>query len=413
MGEGENYTELDGSAPHEDEVCIDVQGLWKIFGPKPERILKSELRSAGRQEILEETGCVVAVRDVSFTILRNEFFVFMGLSGSGKSTLIRLVLRLLEPTTGNILIDGNDVCAFNKQELMNLRRHTTGMVFQNYGLFPHRTVLDNVAYGLQVRGVGKDERYEKAREAIETVQLKGWEDYLPVALSGGMQQRVGLARALATDPEILLMDEPFSGLDPLIRREMQDELIEIQDKIRKTIIFVTHDLDEALKLGCRIAIMKDGKIVQVGTPEEVITAPSDDYVRDFVQDVSPAKVLSAGTVMQQPANLLYEWQGPKAAMRILESSDRDHMFLVTRSRRHLGLVTVERLNEIISRKSANLLDSVEPNSPTTGPDATLEDLFPLAAATTNPIAVVDEHGKFLGEIRARTILSSLIQEEEA
>jgi len=394
------------------EVCIEVSGLWKVFGPNAEEIINSEKRTATKETILEETGCVVAVRDISFQVHRGELFVIMGLSGSGKSTLIRCILRLVEPTAGKILINGEDVCSFNQRQLMNLRRHTTGMIFQHFGLFPHRSVIENVAYGLKVRGVGKVERYARAQEVIEIVGLKGWQNYLPSALSGGMQQRVGIARALAIDPGILLMDEPFSGLDPLIRRQMQDELLDLQEKVQKTILFVTHDLHEALKLGNRIAIMRDGGIIQVGAPEEVITTPTDAYVREFVKDASPAKVLTAANIMEQPNVLLYEWQGPRAAMHILRTSKLDNTFLVSRTGKLLGLVTIERLVELFRRKGDSLTEALEPDLPTCTVDTVVEDLLPLAASTEYPIPVVDEKGKFVGEINTGAILVSMIQEKE-
>ncbi|HUV55755.1 MAG TPA: ATP-binding cassette domain-containing protein, partial [Dehalococcoidales bacterium] len=255
-------------------------------------------------------------------------------------------------------------------------------------------------------------RYAKAREVIVMVGLKGWESQLPGALSGGMQQRVGIARALANDPEILLMDEPFSGLDPLIRRQMQDELLELQSELHKTILFVTHDLHEALKLGNNIAIMRDGGIIQTGKPEEVITAPSDAYVREFVQDASPAKVLSAENIMEQPNVLLYDWQGPRAAMHILRTSNLDEAFLVNRAGKLVGLVTVERLIELFRNKGTSLKDAIEPDLPTCTADTVVEDLFPLGASTGYPLPVVNDKGKFLGEIHNSTILLSMIQERE-
>jgi glycine betaine/proline transport system ATP-binding protein len=395
-----------------DEICVEVEGLWKVFGPNPEQVLASkELRSASKQAVLEKTGCVVAVRDVSFQVKMGEFFVIIGLSGSGKSTLIRLLLRLIEPTAGRIIINGQDICRYDGKQLTELRRRTTSMVFQHFGLFPHRSVLDNVAYGLKVRGEEKEARYQSAREAIETVGLKEWEHYPPSALSGGMQQRVGLARALATDPKILLMDEPFSGLDPLIRRQMQDELIDIiQDKVRRTILFVTHDLNEALKMGERIAIMRDGDIIQIGAPEEVITTPADDYVREFCQDASMAQVLTASNIMDQPSVLLYDWQGPKAALKILQDTDMDSAFLITRERKFVGLVTVPRLAEVIKKEGASLKEAVEPEPVSCTPDTLLEDLFILAAATEYSVAVVDEEGKLVGEVDNSAILLSMSQE---
>jgi len=393
------------------EVCIEVGGLWQIFGDHAEDIISSEKRTATTEAIKEDTGCVVAVRDVSFDVHRGELFVMMGLSGSGKSTLIRCMLRLIEPTAGKILINGEDICGYDEHQLIDLRRHTTGMIFQHFGLFPHRSVLDNVAYGLKVRGWAKEERYARAREVIQMVGLKGWESYFPGTLSGGMQQRVGIARALTNDPEILLMDEPFSGLDPLIRRQMQDELLDLQEKVHKTILFVTHDLNEALKLGSRIAIMKDGEIIQIGTPEEVITDPSDDYVRGFVQDASPARVLTAESIMEQPNVLLYEWQGPKAAMHILRTTKLDEAFLISRTGKLLGLVTLGRLIELFQKKGNSLIEALEPDLLTCDANTVVEELFPLVVSTGYPVPVVDDEGKFMGEIHTSTILVSMIQEK--
>jgi glycine betaine/proline transport system ATP-binding protein len=408
-----SFEDISENHGKQEDVCIQVNNLWMVFGQEPKRILNSDLKTASKAEILDKTGCVVAVRNVSCSIHRDEFFVFMGLSGSGKSTLIRLLLRLIKPTSGEIIINGDDICKYSKKQLMNLRRNTISMVFQNYGLFPHRSVIDNVAYGLKVKGVSKDERYAKAQETIETVRLKGWEDYYPPSLSGGMQQRVGLARALATDPDVLFMDEPFSGLDPLIRREMQDELIEIQDKIHKTILFVTHDLDEALKLGDRISIMKDGRIIQTGTPEEVITTPSDDYVKEFVQDASPAKVLSAGSIMEEPSVLVYDWQGPKAASHLLKTAKVDSAFVIARDRTLRGRVSAKDLLKIIQAgQSGSIQEILETDLTTCTPDALVEELFSLAVTTDYHVPVIDENGRLIGEVSNRTILSSMIQEEK-
>ena len=405
--------EYNNPADQAEEICVEVKGLWKIFGKKAKDILNSDLRFESKETILEKTGNVMAVKNVSFSVARGEFFVIMGLSGSGKSTLIRMLLRLIDSTSGSIRVNGEDILKYNKKQLRDFRRHTTGMVFQYFGLFPHRTVLDNVAYGLKVSGVSKEECLARAQEAVETVGLKGWENYHPSALSGGMQQRVGIARALTINPEILLMDEPFSGLDPLIRREMQDELLELQDKVQKTIIFVTHDLHEALKLGDRIAIMRDGKVVQIGAPEDVITSPADDYVRDFVQDASPAKVLTAGGIMEQPEALLYEWQGPKAALHTLRDIKEDYAFMVSRNRSLLGLVTLNRLKTVIQNNGSSLKEAFTPDPPATNPEAILEDLFPIAAEADYPIAVVDEDGKFMGEIQISSIFENMIQGKEA
>lgn len=405
MGNGKNNSFVN------NETCLEVKNLWKIFGPKVEDLLNSDILLSSKEEVMEKTGCVLAVRDVSFAVKRGEFFVLMGLSGSGKSTVIRCLLRLIEPTKGTILIDDEDICSYDKTKLMNLRRHTTSMVFQYFGLLPHRSVLDNVAYGLKVRGIAKEERYAKAKEAIGTVGLKGWEHQMPAALSGGMQQRVGIARALTTEPEILLMDEPFSGLDPLIRREMQDELIELQEKVQKTIVFVTHDLHEALKMGDRVAIMRDGKVIQVGAPEDVISEPEDDYVREFVQDASPAKVFTAGRIMDEPDALLYEWQGFKAALHVLSAAKEDYAFMVGRNRKFLGLVTLKRLKNLLQAGEKSLKDALETDPPVTDPDAVLEDLFPIAAEADYPIAVVDDQGRFLGEVQISSIFENMIQDK--
>lgn len=276
-------------------VCNNV---WKIFGAYPEQTLKDLDLSLSRAEIQARTGHVVAVKDVSFEVNTGETFVVMGLSGSGKSTLVRCISRLIEPTAGAMIIDGEDIMSYDLAKLTELRRYRMSMVFQHFGLFPHRKVIDNISFGLEIRGMDKDERKAKSLEVLQKVGLDGWAEHFPRELSGGMQQRVGLARAMAVDPEILIFDEPFSALDPLIRREMQDELLSIQAEVQKTMIFITHDFLEAIKMGDRIAIMKDGVVVQIGTPEEIVTNPVDDYVREFTEDVPRHKVVSVGRVMQ-------------------------------------------------------------------------------------------------------------------
>jgi glycine betaine/proline transport system ATP-binding protein len=280
------------------DTAVSCRGVWKVYGPRPERIVGSPDADLPRPELLEKTGCVAAVKDVSFDVAPGEVFVVMGLSGSGKSTLVRMINRLHAPTAGEIVVDGEDVLTIETERLRELRRHKISMVFQHFGLLPHRRIVDNVAFGLEVQGVEREDRERKAGEVLEVVGLGGWAQHYPDELSGGMQQRVGLARALATDPEIMLFDEPFSALDPLIRRDMQDEVIRLQREVRKTMIFITHDLLEALKLGDRIAIMKDGAFVQVGRPEEVVSKPADDYVADFIRDVPRAHVLTARTIMK-------------------------------------------------------------------------------------------------------------------
>ena len=269
---------------------IQVEGLWKIFGNNAERVFEPEYLSKSRDDVQNELGAIVGLRDVSLNVEAGKIFVVMGLSGSGKSTLARCLTRIIEATRGKIRFDGEDILTYSPKQLREFRRKKIAMVFQHYGLLPHRRVLDNVAFGLEIQGVAKAARYRAAAEAIETVGLGGWENYYPREMSGGMQQRVGIARALAVDPAVLIMDEPFSGLDPLIRRRMQDELISIETQVHKTIVFITHDLNEAIKIGDRVAIMRDGVIVQEGDPEEIVARPADDYVAAFVQDVSAADV---------------------------------------------------------------------------------------------------------------------------
>lgn len=389
---------------------IEVKNLWKVFGKSPMLALNDEYASASRAEIQEALGLVVALRDVSFKVEKGQIFVIMGLSGSGKSTLVRCLIRLIESTQGEVLFDGEDVLRYNSEQLIQFRRKKIAMVFQHYGLLPHRRVLDNVAYGLEIRGIEKEERYNAAREAIQTVGLKGWEDYLPSEMSGGMQQRVGLARALAANSDVLLMDEPFSGLDPLIRREMQDELISLQSSIQKTIVFITHDLNEALKIGDRIAIMRDGEIVQEGSPEEIVTLPADDYVTSFVQDVSRAKVIQAKAIMQDPDVVINDWQGPRAALHAMRTSDTDVLFVLGHNNVLRGILTEDHAGRLARQKveSLNGLDLGEVM--TADPDAYIEDLIPMAASTEHPIAVVNEDGRLLGEVHRGALLTGMSEE---
>jgi glycine betaine/proline transport system ATP-binding protein len=283
-----------------DRPVLDVRSLWKIFGPKADQVVGTPLAALNRRELKERTGCVSAVRDISFTVGSKEVFVVMGLSGSGKSTLVRCLTRLIEPTAGEVLLDGDDIRAAGERQLRELRRHRFAMVFQHFGLLSHRRVIDNVAYGLEIRGVKKEERYKRAGDVLDLVGLAGYENSYPDQLSGGMQQRVGLGRALAVDPEVLFFDEPFSALDPLIRRDMQNEVIRLHHEVGKTMVFITHDLHEALKLGDRILIMRDGQTVQCGRPDEVVGAPADDYVADFVSDIPKSHVLTMRWVMRDP-----------------------------------------------------------------------------------------------------------------
>jgi glycine betaine/proline transport system ATP-binding protein len=299
--------ERNGSDP-----AVKVEGLWKIFGPRADKIMQSDDAKLSRKELQEKTGHVVGIRDVSFDVAPGEVFVVMGLSGSGKSTLVRLLNRLIEPTAGKVTLYGDDITAMSDKALLDTRRKRVSMVFQHFGLLPHRKVVDNVAFGLEVRGEGRSDRRNRAQEMVDLVGLQGYENNFPDQLSGGMQQRVGLARALASDPDILMFDEPFSALDPLIRRDMQNEVVRLQHDLQTTMVFITHDLSEALKLGDRILIMKDGEMIQIGTPEEVVGAPADDYVRDFVSDVPRSHVLSLRWVMR-PVHDGDSMEGPEMA----------------------------------------------------------------------------------------------------
>jgi glycine betaine/proline transport system ATP-binding protein len=277
---------------------IQVEGLYKVFGPNPKKGLELCKKGLSKQEILEKTGLTVGVQDANFTIEEGEIFVIMGLSGSGKSTIVRMFNRLIKPTAGNVIVDGQNVTTMTHDELVRFRLHNMSMVFQSFALLPNQTVLENAAFGLELAQVDKAKRSERAAQALAQVGLEGWEDSYPGQLSGGMQQRVGLARALAVDPAILLMDEAFSALDPLIRTEMQDELLNLQEKQKRTVVFISHDLDEALRIGDRIAIMEGGRVVQVGTPEEILQNPADDYVRAFFRGVDPTNVISAGDIVR-------------------------------------------------------------------------------------------------------------------
>lgn len=389
---------------------IEIRNLTKIFGSQPLQGLK--LLESGKQkdEILNDTGMTVGVDRASFTVKKGEVFVIMGLSGSGKSTLIRLVNRLIEPTSGEVLIDGENLTTMDSKSLIETRRKKLGMVFQNFGLLPHRTVLSNVAYGLEIQEVNKEEREAKALKVIEDVGLKGYEASYPKELSGGMQQRVGIARALTNDTDILLMDEAFSALDPIIRKEMQDELIDIQNKLGKTILFITHDLDEALKLGDRIAIMKEGQIVQIGTSEEILENPANEYVSNFVRDVDRSKVLKASHVMKKPEVLMTHKDGPRVAVRKMEEIGASSIYVVDEENKLLGLLTIDdaiRAYQDDIPVESLLIEDLHRASPETP----LNNLIETAVQTKYPITVVED-GKFLGIISRVSILSGLVLGKE-
>ncbi|MEA2034342.1 MAG: glycine betaine/L-proline ABC transporter ATP-binding protein [Euryarchaeota archaeon] len=392
------------------EIKVRVTDLVKIFGTKPAKALDLLDKNYSKQEILEKTGQNVALKNVSFEVYEGEIFVLMGLSGCGKSTLLRTLNRLIKPTAGEIYIDGASVESMDQNEIREFRRHKIGMIFQSFALLPHRKVIDNVSFGLEIQGVSSDERYAKAQEAIELVGLEGYEESKPSELSGGMQQRVGLARALASDADILLMDEAFSALDPLIRRDMQDELLDLQERVNKTIIFVSHDLDEALKLGDRIALMKDGEIVQIGTTEEILTNPSNEYVEQFVADVDMAKVLTAEDVMKRPEPLLSLDSGPRNALRLMKEYGISSVFVVTKFRKFRGLVLVDDVIEAMhSHKS--LQDILITDSPVISIDMQVSDIIPMIADSKYPVAVTDETEKIRGIIVRGSVLAALARME--
>ncbi|MGH4117560.1 quaternary amine ABC transporter ATP-binding protein [Clostridium sp.] len=369
---------------------IEVKGLTKIFGKNPKHGIRLLEEGKSKTDILKETGMTVGVNRVSFEVQAGEVFVIMGLSGSGKSTLVRLINRLIEPNAGSVLVDGEDLAIMDKNKLRQTRRKKLSMVFQGFGLFPHRTILENAGYGLEVQGMKKSEIQEIARKSLEMVGLVGYADQYPSQLSGGMKQRVGLARALANDPDILLMDEAFSALDPLIRKEMQDELLGLQLSMHKTIIFITHDLDEALKIGDRIAIMKDGIIAQIGTPEEIMTNPADDYVRKFVEDVDRSKVFSAQHVMKRPETIEVEKHGPRVALQRMKQAGISSIYVVNKNREFLGVVTADAASEAVKNGNKDIYDVMITDVPVVAPDLSLNDLFEIIHNSPVPVAVVED-----------------------
>lgn len=387
---------------------VSIQHLTKIFGKKVKPALKLVEEGVAKEEILKRTGATVGVYDANLEIEAGEIFVIMGLSGSGKSTLIRLLNRLIEPTAGEIYIDGQDVSKLKKDQLLEVRRKKMSMVFQSFGLFPQRTILENTEYGLEVQGVPKAERQARAEKALENANLLSFKDQYPTQLSGGMQQRVGLARALANDPEVLLMDEAFSALDPLIRREMQDELLDLQANFKKTIIFISHDLNEALRIGDRIAILKDGQVIQVGTGEQILTHPANDYVRAFIEDVDRSKVLTAENIMIPPLTTNIDVDGPTVALKKMHDEEVSGLVAVDRNRKFKGYVSSEALYAA-RREKKPLVESI--TEMTTIPKDTLvSDVMPLIYDSPAPLAVVED-GRLLGVIIRGRVLEALAETE--
>jgi glycine betaine/proline transport system ATP-binding protein len=390
---------------------IKVENLSKVFGKKADVALELLDQGYSKEEILEQTGSTVGVNRATFEVEEGEIFVIMGLSGSGKSTLVRLLNRLIEPTSGNVYINEDNLAKMDKQALREIRRKKMSMVFQKFALFPFRTVLQNTEYGLEVQGIDKEERKEKAIEALELVGLGGYINQLPSQLSGGMQQRVGLARALANDPEVLLMDEAFSALDPLIRKEMQDELLDLQDRMKKTIIFITHDLDEALRIGDRIALMKDGSIVQIGTPEEILVNPANDYVEKFVEDVDRSKVLTAEHIMKRPETINIEKHGPRVALERMKEEGLSSIYVVDKQRNLKGYVTADDASEAKKNDIKDLNEILKTDVPTVALDTSMTDIFNIIHDSPVPIAVVND-GKLRGIIVRGAVIAALAGESE-
>jgi glycine betaine/proline transport system ATP-binding protein len=389
---------------------IVAQDLYKVFGPSPDEALRMLHEGIGKDEIFERTRNTVGVQDASFAINEGEVFVVMGLSGSGKSTLVRMLNRLIEPTAGAIMVDGRDVAKIPRRELIELRRHDMSMVFQSFALMPHLTVAQNAAFGLAVGGASQEQQREKAVAALEQVGLKAFADSYPSELSGGMKQRVGLARALANDPTIMLMDEAFSALDPLIRTEMQDELMRLQHEHQRTIVFISHDLDEAMRIGDRIAIMQDGRIVQIGTPEEIVMQPANDYVRSFFRNVDVKQVFTAGEIARRTHVTIIERPGVsvRAAFEQLREHDREMGIVLDRDRHFQGVVSVDSLlKEIEAPGEEKYNGAFVKDVQIVGADTPLTECLGRVADSRWPVVVLDDQKRYVGAITKTALLQTL------
>lgn len=392
-------------------VKVEVKNLTKIFGKHVNRAKDLIKQGKTKPEILKETGATVGVDQANFEINDGEIFVIMGLSGSGKSTMVRMINRLIEPTDGSVLIDGENLMKMDKKSLREVRRKKMSMVFQNFGLLPNRTVLENAEYGLEIQGVDKDTREKKANIALEQVGITGYNDEYPDQLSGGMQQRVGLARALANDPEILLMDEAFSALDPLNRTDMQDQLLDIQERLHKTIIFISHDLNEALKLGDHIMIMRDGEVVQTGTPEDILTHPANEYVEEFIENVDRSKVLTAGNVMIRPVTINVDKAGPRLTLKRMKNNEVSTAYVVDNKRTLVGIVDANDVIGLVRKDSSDLRSIVKTDVPTTHVDTPINDLMDDISQTGIPFAVVNDDNQLKGIIVRGAVLGALAGNE--
>lgn len=392
-------------------VKLQVKDLTKIFGKRVPRAKELLKQGKSKAEILKETGATIGVDRANFEVESGEIFVIMGLSGSGKSTLVRMINRLIEPTEGSVLIDNEDLMQIDKKELLEVRRKKMSMVFQNFGLFPNRTILDNTSYGLEIQGIDKQTRDQKANEALDLVGLNGYGEQYPTQLSGGMQQRVGLARALANDPEILLMDEAFSALDPLNRSDMQDQLLDLQETMHKTIIFISHDLNEALKIGDHIMIMKDGEIVQTGTPEDILTRPANEYVEKFIENVDRSKVYTAGNVMIRPTTVNIEKDGPRLALKRMRENEVSTVYVVNNKRELVGIIDAQDVLELVRQESRDLQSVVNANVPTTTEETPIAEILDDISQTGIPFAVLNEKKQLRGIIIRGAVLGALAGNE--
>lgn len=390
-----------------NDTIISIKNVYKLYGNNRSEAVSMLDSGADKDSVYRKTGVTAALSDINLEIKRGEIFVVIGLSGSGKSTLLRCLNRLHRPTSGSVSFEGAELGSMNKTELLALRRNKISMVFQSFGLMDHRDVLGNVAYGLEVRGMPKAEREKKAMELIAMVGLNGWENKNCDQLSGGMRQRVGIARALANDPEVLLMDEPFSALDPLVRRDMQFELLSLQRKLKKTVVFVTHDIDEAFKLGDTVAIMRDGKIVQVGTPEQMSANPADDYVREFIGAADKTKVLTVKNIMMTPSCLICRTDGAEHAIREMRKNALSTVYVVDADLRLEGVLTISEAIRAL-REGLSVGEVMAHNVETTTEDALVADILPIAAETLYPIAVMDSENHLRGIVTKAGVLSSLI-----
>ncbi|MBY8964805.1 glycine betaine/L-proline ABC transporter ATP-binding protein ProV [Algiphilus sp.] len=395
---------------------LAVQGVYKVFGGDPREALERIKRGEDKDTIFAETGLTVGVADASFSVEEGEVFVVMGLSGSGKSTMVRMLNRLIEPSAGSITLNGRDITRMSRKELIAVRRRSISMVFQSFALMPHQTVLQNTAFGLNVSGMKREEREKRAMEALDAVGLKANADSYPDELSGGMKQRVGLARALATDPEILLMDEAFSALDPLIRTEMQDELLRLQSEQARTVVFITHDLDEAMRVGDRIAIMEGGRVVQIGTPDEIVRAPANDYVRSFFRGVDVSHVFTAGDIARRDQLTVVERSGMRlrAALSRLDQSGRQVAVVNDRARVLQGVVTVDsiaqQLESSVGGKDGDI-ESAFIDDPPILASTPLTDIMTRVAESPWPVPVVDDEGHYVGAISRATLLLTLDRQD--